>query len=239
MKYSFRILFSFAAGFAIIATAAPPAGPSLFDSEQLHYNVNWPSGLSLGEASLNASGSKPAADATQNLHLQFDLDAGIPGFSVTDRYRSEAAGEFCSSEFSKNVTHGRKKTDEKTTFDPRNGTATRQTSGGGRTELKAGSCSRDALAFLYYVRHELSEGRMPAPQTIFFGAPYDVRLEFHGTENIRIADKPTEADHFAASVRGPASSLSFDVFFLKDRARTPALVRVPLALGTFSMELVK
>ena len=29
------------------------------------------------------------------------------------------------------------------------------------------------------------------------------------------------------------------LFFLQDRARTLALVRVPLALGTFSMELVK
>jgi len=106
--------------------------------------------------------------------------------------------------------------------------------------LKAASCSRDALTFLYYVRGELSEGRMPAPQTIFLGAPYDVRLEFQGTESIRIADRPVDADRFAASVKGPASSISFDVFFLKDRARTPALVRVPLPMGTtFSMELVK
>ena len=43
----------------------------------------------------------------------------------------------------------------------------------------------------------------------------------------------------SASVKGPASEITFEVFFLKDRARTPALVRVPLALGTFSMELVR
>jgi hypothetical protein len=239
MKYPFGILHWLVASLTTLAIAAPPVGAPSFDNEQLHYNINWPSGLSLGEAALSATGSKPAPDAPQRLHLQFDIDAGVPGFSVSDRYRSETAGEFCSSEFARTTAHGKKKTDEKITFDP-HGTATRETTGGGRSELKATSCSRDALAFLYYVRRELSEGRMPAPQTVFLGAPYDVRLEFHGTESIRIGDKPVEADRFAASVKGPASSTRFDIFFLKDRARTPALVRVPLATGTtFSMELVK
>jgi hypothetical protein len=240
MKYPFGILHWLVASLTPLAIASPPVGAPSFDNEQLHYNINWPSGLSLGEAALSATGSKPAPDAPQRLHLQFDIDAGVPGFSVTDRYRSEASGEFCSSEFDRTIAHGQKKTDEKTTFDSHNGSATRQTVGGDRSEMKAASCSRDALTFLYYVRRELSEGRMPAPQTIFLGAPYEVRLEFHGTENIRIGDKPVEADRFAASVKGPASSTSFDIFFLKDRARTPALVRVPLAMGTtFSMELVK
>jgi hypothetical protein len=220
MKYPFGILHWLVASLTTLALAAPPVGPPSFDNEQLRYNINWPSGLSLGEAALSASSSKPAPDAPQRLHLQFDIDAGVPGFSVSDRYRSETAGEFCSSEFARTTAHGKKKTDEKITFDP-HGTATRETTGGGRSELKATSCSRDALAFLYYVRRELSEGRMPAPQTVF-------------------GDKPVEADRFAASVKGPASSTSFDIFFLKDRARTPALVRVPLATGTtFSMELVK
>ena len=105
--------------------------------------------------------------------------------------------------------------------------------------MPASECSRDALTFLYYVRRELSEGRVPPPQTIFLGAPYEVRLDFAGTENIRIGDRPVEADRMTASVKGPASSTNIDIFFLKDRARTPALVRVPLALGSFSMELVK
>jgi hypothetical protein len=239
MKYPFGVLRLLMASLTTVAAGAPPVGPPSFDNEQLHYNINWPSGLSLGEALLSATSSKLAPDTPQRLNLQFDVDAGVPGFSVTDRYRSEAAAEFCSSEFDRTITHGRKKTDEKITFDPRNGNATRQTAGGGTSELKAASCSRDALTFLYYVRRELSEGRMPAPQTIFLGAPYDVRLEFHGTESIRIGDRPVDADRFAASVKGPASSVGFDIFFLKDRARTPALVRVPFAMGTFSMELVK
>jgi len=236
MKHRFLACCSQLLSWTTLIIAAP-AGPPLVANEQLHYNVNWPSGLSLGEATLSAASS--TAQDGGALHLKFDLDAGIPGFSISDRYRSDAAGEFCSSEFDRTIAHGRKKTDEKTTFDSHNKTATRETLGGGRSVLDASSCSRDALAFLYYVRHELSEGRMPQPQKVFLGAPYDIRLEFRGTETIRVTDKPMEADRFAASAKGPASSISFDVFFLKDRARTPALVRVPFALGTFSMELVK
>ena len=60
-----------------------------------------------------------------------------------------------------------------------------------------------------------------------------------GAQIIKLADKQVEADRVTASVKGAASEVGFEVFFLKDAARTPALVRVPLALGTFSMELVR
>jgi hypothetical protein len=224
--------------FAALAMAAPATAPT-FENEQLRYSINWPSGLSLGEAELGAANSKPDADARPRLQLQFDLEAGIPGFAVKDKYRSDASTEFCSAEFQRTATHGQKKTDEKTTFNAHEGTATRQTKGGGKSELKTSQCGRDALAYLYYARHELSQGRIPPPQTVYFGAPYEVRLEFGGSQSIRIADKPVDADRVTASVKGPASSISFEVFFLKDRVRTPALVRVPLPLGMFSMELVR
>ena len=80
---------------------------------------------------------------------------------------------------------------------------------------------------------------MPPQQTIFLGAPYDIRLEFMGTQKIPLGEKQVEADRVTATVKGPSSEISFEVFFLKDQARTPALVRVPLSLGTFSMELVR
>ena len=89
------------------------------------------------------------------------------------------------------------------------------------------------------MRRELSQGRIPPPQTIFFGPAYEVRVEFAGTQKIRVGDTQADADRLTASVKGSSSDISFEVFFLKDAARTPALVRVPLALGMFSMELVK
>jgi hypothetical protein len=210
-----------------------------FDSENLSYSINWPSGLSLGESHLTASRAKAAADGAGNLHLEFGVDAAVPGFQAQDRYRAEASGGFCSTEFDRKAQHGKKTTEEKTTFDASNETATRETNGGGKTELSVSNCAKDALTYLYYVRNELSQGRLPATQTVYFGAPYEVRLEFAGTQSIRIGDSNVDADRLTASAKGPASEINFEIFFLKDAARTPALVRVPLALGTFSMELLR
>ncbi len=69
------------------------------------------------------------------------------------------------------------------------------------------------------------------------GSTYEVRLDYTGTQSIRIADKPVDADRLTATIKGPASSIDVEIFLLKDAARTPALVRVPLGLGKFSMEL--
>jgi hypothetical protein len=239
MRYPFPNLTTPMLLAATLAISAAPAGGPVFENEQLRYNINWPSGLSLGEAQLRASISKPTPDAPGRLHLEFTLDAGIPGFTVSDQYRSEASRDFCSSEFQRTAKHGSKKTDEKTTFDQQNGTATRETADGGKSELKVSTCGKDALAFLYYVRQELSQGRMPPQQAVYFGAPYDIRLEFMGTQRIPLGEAQVEADRVTASVKGPSSEINFEVFFLKDRGRTPVLVRVPLALGKFSMELVR
>jgi hypothetical protein len=194
----------------------------------------------LGEATLSASSSGRVANGQEQpgMHFSFDLDAGVPGFAVSDKFRSTASGSFCSAEFQKTTSHGSKKVDDTETFDPNTGTVTRG-SGSGQSELTSNACGKDALAFLYFVRQELSQGRVPPRQTVFFGAPYEIRLDLAGTESVKIGNKPVDTDHLKVSIDGPSSSLSFDVFFLQDKARTLALVRVPLALGTFSMELAK
>ncbi len=235
MKYPFAIAPSFLAT-ALLLMAAPVAESTL-PNETLHYNVNWPSGLSLGEATLSASSSRDG-NAPGRMHFQFDLDASVPGFAVSDRFSSSASGSFCSTEFRKATSHGSKKVDDKETFDPATGAVTRG-SGSGEAELNTDACGKDALTFLYFARQELSQGRTPPRQTVFFGAPYEIRLDSAGTESVKIGNKSVDTDHVKASVTGPSSSISFDLFFLQDKARTLALVRVPLALGTFSMELAK
>jgi hypothetical protein len=225
-----------------MALFAAPVAESTLPNETLHYSVNWPSGVSLGEATLSATSSAQTGSAQgstpERMHFQFDLDAGVPGFAVSDRFRSLASGSFCSAEFQKTTSHGSKKVDDQEKFDPNSGTVTR-VSGSGQSELSANTCGKDALAFLYFLRQELSQGRVPARQTVFFGAPYEVHLDMAGTENVKIGNKPVDTDHLKVSVDGPSSSINFDLFFLQDKARTLALVRVPLALGTFSMELAK
>jgi hypothetical protein len=233
MKHAlFSLLFLFA------LSALPATAPSL-QNEQLSYSINWPSGLSLGESRLSAASAKSADNAPNRLHFEFSVDAAVPGFQVLDRYQANATPDYCSVDMEKKTQHGKKKTDEKTTFDQQTGTASRETDGGGKSDLQISSCGKDALTYLFYVRHELSQGRIPAPQTVYFGAPYQIRVEFAGTQSIRIGENRVEADRLTASAKGPSSEINFEVFFLKDAARTPALVRVPLSLGMFSMELVK
>jgi hypothetical protein len=219
----------------LLACALAPAdepAKAPFAAETLHYTVNWPSGLSLGEARMQA------ARSGEEWTFELALDASIPGYTVTDTFRSVAAKEFCSREFAKNAVHGKRKTDEKTTFDASRGVAERQTgAGGGKSEMQFSGCARDALAFLYYMRHELAQGRIPAPQTIYFGAPYQVRLEYGGAQPIRANDKPYTADRVVVSFKGPASQTTFELFLARDAARTPVVIKVPLALGSFSMEL--
>jgi hypothetical protein len=216
---------------------AAPVGESTLPNETLRYSVNWPSGLGLGEATLSASSAR-AANGPQRLHFHFDLDAGVPGFAVSDRFRSDASGTYCSAEFQKTTSQGSKRVDDKETFDPNTGTVTRG-SGDGQTQISANPCGKDALDFLYFVRQELSQGRLPPRQTVFFGAPYEIKLDSAGTETVKIGNSSVQADHLKASVTGPSSSINFDLYFLQDAARTLALVRVPLAMGTFSMELAK
>jgi len=222
----------------LVAIAAPASAPT-FDGESLHYNINWPSGLSLGEAQLSGTREKPSEKSAESYDFQFSLEAGIPGFTVADKYRSEASKDFCSIEFDKNVSHGSKKAAEKTTFDSEKGTATRETKDGGKSDVTTSACAKDALDFLYYVRRELAQGRIPPRQQVYFGSAYEVRLDFAGTQMIKVEDKSVEADRLNGSLKGPQSDASFEIYFLKDAARTPALVRVPLAVGTFSMELMK
>jgi Protein of unknown function (DUF3108) len=221
---------------ALTALAAPSAEPSL-PNESSHYSINWPTGVSLGEATLTASSSAGSSGQPGRMHFVFDLDAGAPAFTVSDRYRADAAGSFCSSEFEKNTSHGSKKALDKETFDS-NGTVTRG-SGSGQSQLSASTCSKDALTFLYFLRQELSQGRLPAQETVYFGAPYQVRLSAGGTESLKIGNAPVDAERIDAAITGPSSSISVELLFLKDRARTLAVVRVPLSLGKFSMELVK
>ena len=222
-----------------IADSGIPATKATFANEQLRYSINWPSGLSLGEGQLSATRSKPDAESPDRLALELNIEAAIPGFQVLDHYRSSTSADFCSVEFTKDITHGKKKSEEKTVFDNEKQVATRTTAGGGKSDLKTPSCGKDALAFLYFVRNELSQGRLPASQPVFFGSAYQIRLEYTGTQSIRLADTPVEADRLTAALKGPSADVNFEIFFLKDKARTPALVRVPFKMGTFYMELVR
>ncbi len=99
------------------------------------------------------------------------------------------------------------------------------------------ACARDGLAFLQFMRQELAQGRLASQQPVILGGAYNVRLEFAGTESVKQLGKPVDTDKIHATIKGPASNFSVDIFFAKDEARTPVLARIPLPLGIFSVEL--
>ena len=88
--------------------------------------------------------------------------------------------------------------------------------GGGKSDIAISSCARDALTFLYYARRELGQGRVPPREDVLFGAPYQVRLEYTGEQTVKIGDQKAEADRVVSTLKGPASEISFEMFFARD-----------------------
>ncbi len=217
---------------AAIAMAAWAKEP--LRNESLSYSVNWPSGLSIGEIKLDA------AKAELQWKFTLALDAAVSGFSADDKYQSVASASLCSSEFTKQCRRGKRKFTEKTVFDPKTGGAVRETLGGGGTSrITIPECPRDAVAFLYFLRRELAEGRLPGPQTVYFGAAYEVHVAFGGVETVRVNDEPAEADRVLVTYKGPASGSTIEMFFARDAARTPVLARIALPAGNFNIELIR
>jgi hypothetical protein len=218
------------------ALAADPTGFP-FTNETLNYTVNWPSGSSLGEAHLSAIKTQPPNNADEQWTFKMTLDAAAPAFTVMDRYTATASMELCSAMLDRDSTHGARKTHERLDFDQQQRVAHRQTVGGGKSDVDVSQCAHDALTFLYFARRELGQGRVPARENILFGGPYQIRLEYAGEQKVKISEQPATADRVIATVKGPASEITFEMFFARDAARTPLVIRVPLSLGMFSMEL--
>jgi hypothetical protein len=207
--------------------AAQPA-----PDETLRYLINWPSGLSLGEAEWKARKTEAGA-----WNFEFTLDASIPGFNVSDQYRAQASGALCSEVFVKRLLHGKRKTEEEVHFDPSGQVKRKTLPNGGASEYAAGPCARDALTFLAWLRREMASRRAPAPGVVVFGAAYQLRLEPAGAQRIVLNGAAHDADRLNATLKGPASETRFELYFGRDANRRLLLGRVPLPLGAFTMEL--
>ncbi len=216
-----------------LCAAAPENAIFPFTEENLNYTINWPSGLSLGEAHLHAR------KAPEGWQFDLALDAAVPGYKVSDRYHAIASPRLCSLEFQRDTTHGKRSSQEKTSFDYKKSLAKRSTLRGGKSEFPISPCARDALSFLFFARSELGQGRVPPEQPVYEGAAYQVRMEYGGTQPIKIAEKTEQADRVQISIKGPNSDVSFEAFFARDKARTPLVIRCPFSLGMFSLELVR
>jgi hypothetical protein len=216
------------------ATAGAPAGFPFAD-EDLNYSVNWPSGLSLGEAHLHAKQSGG------NWSFTLSIDAGVPGFAVKDSYTSAMVPEFCSTSFERHTVHGSHKADERETIDRDRSVATRttMTKDAGKSDFPVPMCVKDALTYLFYARRELGQGRVPAAQKILIGGLYDFRMDYAGEQVIAAGGKQEKSDKMICTIKTASSEYKFDLYYARDPARTLLLVNAPLAMGSFSMELVR
>jgi len=214
------------------AEAAKSAAPTN-KSETLHFSVNWPSGLSLGEGELS---SVYSPSGTWSFSMK--VDAALPGFPLAESAQSMAGKDLCSVELTKESTRGRRKTTEKTTFDSSKLIATRRTvtNNGGKTEYRIPGCARDAMTFVQFIRRELAAGRLPQAQQVYYGAPYQTRVQYVGTQSVRSGNELVEADKLTALIKGPASELTVELLFRRDATRTPLSVTIPVTIGKFTVE---
>ncbi len=220
----------------VLAVAASAQQGFPFTNEGLKYTVNFTGGLSLGDAAFNATHS-PAG-----WEFQASVNANVPGFPIADMLRASASDDLCSTQFTRDLTNGSKKTREKTTFDQKDGKGHRVTtapSDGGETTFTIPSCARDALSYVYYARRELGQGRVPHAQDIYFGGAYTAHMDYAGAQNLSVKGKPVVTDHVVIGVKGTKSDFSFEVFYARDAARTPLEIRIPAPAGTLTADLVQ
>jgi hypothetical protein len=225
-----KLLGLFLLVYPLTAAGSPAGFP--FTDEALAYSIKWPSGLSLGEARLTA------AHSGSQWQFNLTIDAAIPGFIVKDAYHANAGPDLCSAEFERTTVHGAKKVSEKTEI--ANGMAVRKTVGGGQSELAVPACAHDALTALFYARRELGQGKVPQTEKILFGGAYQLQSQYMGAQSISINSTLVQADRVFCTVTvRDTQKFDFEIFFARDAARTPLLIRVPFPLGAISMELVR
>ena len=216
--------------------AVPPAGLQgfPFTDETLNYTVNSPGGISFGEVRMTAT-----RQDTRGWAFKFSLDASLPILTILDRFDAYADQDLCSIRFDRSSEHGSRKASEVTYIDRGKSVAVRATrNGGGLSEIPVGLCPYDGLTFLYHLRRELGQGKIPPNDTILVGGPYRVSMVYAGEKSLLRDKQKVPADQVNCTIRGPKSEVHLEILFARDAARTPLVVRYPYALGTFSLELV-
>jgi hypothetical protein len=227
------ILLAFLAQPAVVP--ANPQGFPLAD-ETLNYSLNFSAGIPIGKAQFTAK-----RDPNRGWNFGFSLDAdAIPKYPIIDRFNAYSGVDLCGIRFERSTQHGSRKVSEMTWFDRTRSVAVRGTrDGGGLSETPVGLCPHDALSFLYYLRREFGQGHMPPNDVVLAGAQYHVNMIYAGEKSI-VQNKQTVAtDQVNVTVKGPASQIRLEILFARDASRTPLLIRCPLTVGNFSLELIR
>jgi len=201
--------------------------------ERLRYDVVWPSGLTLGEATFTANAE------TGGWAFGAEIRASLPNFEIRENHQARADAGLCSKELQKDARRGNKTVQETVIFDQNRGTAERSTEGGGASRLEIPPCARDGLTYFYFLRQDLARGRIPPPDDLNFGSQYAVTVTYAESREVEASGKLHASDRILVDLMGAGSSHSFEIFFSKDETRKPLLIKVPFEMGTFSLRLVE
>jgi hypothetical protein len=60
-------------------------------------------------------------------------------------------------------------------------------------------------------------------------------MEYTGAMNVGTV----VTDRVVVSGKGPKADFTFEIFFARDAARTPFQIKIPVAIGTLSLDLVR
>lgn len=159
-------------------TAVVPSSPQgfPFTDEKLNFTVNSPVGIAFGKVQMSAT-----HESTGGWAFQLNLDASLPILTITDRFDAYTNPNLCTIRFDHSFEHGARKASEVTYIDRARSLAIRATrNGGGLSEIPIGLCPYDGLTFLYHLRRELGQGRIPPNDTILAGGPYRVSMVYAG-----------------------------------------------------------
>lgn len=219
-------------GLATARAAVPPA-----DGEKLEYQIGWPSGLDLGTAKLEAVPVKQGQPAAWQFSLSFDI--AVPGLRFTDHYATTATENFCTLSLEKQARRLNRQRQERIFFDYQQQLAKRQIDGGPPSEFPIPACARDLLGFLYFLRRSLEQGRLPGPQTLYFGSQYRVAVEFLSEEQVQLAGQTIRADRLSVILKDNDSETRIIVTIARDASRTPVKATIPFLTGNLVATLVQ
>jgi hypothetical protein len=197
------------------------------------YKLLWPSGLTLGEAVLEAS------TAGNEVRLSATVDAALPQRNVSYVFSSVATGELCSLRFRQRIQEGRRSWEETFEFDQQKHEV-RRSGPGQSSAVSVPPCARDPLALLYHFRQQLAlqpaSGTVP-PGTFHLGADFSVRYDTGKPETVPLGTKAWQGDRFVVTYSGLNGRNSFEVWIRPDLSRAPVAVRMQFPLATFAAEL--
>ena len=217
------------------AQSASSTWAPLASGERLLFNLLWPSGITLGEAVLEASRTD------EGIRLVATVAAALPQHHIAYTFTSLADEQLCSVQFRETLREGKNTRETSFEFDQRNHLV-RRTRAGQTTESPIPACARDPLALLYHFRRQLAFSQLPVgtPEAVgvfHLGEDYSVRYEAITPETVKLGTKQWEGDRFLVTARGSDGEHSFEMWVRPDTSRTPVAIRVPFSLATFSAEL--